>query len=157
MALRPLRTAVLGLVAAAFAGAAAASDYFVVASTDPAIVRGRAFNSGERAPLAPGATLTLMHASGDVVTLRGVQGGAVVPSRRANQADADRLALLKVLVAPAVSRMTGATRVRTRGGVCPEAASLADLDAIANAATACEAEASEAFEAWLVAHPAPAA
>src|SRR5262245_54430842 len=100
----PIRSALLGLLLAAAAGAAAAAEYVVVASTDPAILRGELFDAGARVSVTPGHKVTLMHASGDVLELRGKAGGVVLPKRAMNQAEADRLAILRVIVAPAERR-----------------------------------------------------
>ncbi|MBL8770872.1 MAG: hypothetical protein JNK30_05775 [Phenylobacterium sp.] len=135
----------------AVASAAAAGDYIVVASTDPSLVRGQSLDAGGRVELAPGRTLTLMHASGDVLRLKGAPGGIVLPARKANQAEADRLAILKVMVAPAARQTVGSTR--TRSGICPSPESLATLDAIVQVhAAGCASSAGEALESWLAAH-----
>ncbi|MEW5683371.1 MAG: hypothetical protein AB1942_00485 [Pseudomonadota bacterium] len=138
-----------GLALAAVAGAAAARDYIVVSSTDPAMVRGQSFPAGARVSLAPGRTLTLMHASGNLVTVRGAAAGVVtLPSRQSSQAEADRLAIMRTIVAPAPKAGLRATR----GGICPEAGALTSLDAIAQAAqSGCKPVASEALEAWIAA------
>lgn len=143
-----------GLALSFSAGAALARDYIVVASSDPAIVRGQAFDAGARLPLPAGQKLTLMHASGDVITVKGAAGGVVLPKRMANQADADRLAILKVMVAPA-GKATSLGSTRTRSGICPNPESLTTLDAIVQVqAAGCRDVAGEALEAWLAAHPA---
>lgn len=144
---------VLAGAAALFAaGAAVAADYVVVASNDPDIVRGQALDAGARIALPAGGKLTLMHASGDFVTVQGAAGGVVLPKRAANQADADRLAILKLMVAPPARQV--ASGIRTRGaGICPSADVLTSLDAIAQAQQArCSEPAREALEAWLSAH-----
>jgi hypothetical protein len=141
----------VGFALAFSAGAALARDYIVIASTNPAIVRGQAFDAGARVALAPGQKLTVMHASGDLLSLKGVAGGIVLPKRMANQADADRLAILKVMVAPSARQMVGSTR--TRAGICPNPEGLTTLDAIAQVqAAGCRDSAGEALEAWLSAH-----
>jgi hypothetical protein len=147
-------TLLAGLALALCAGAAAARDYVVVASSDPALVRGQALDAGARVPLGPGQTLTVMHASGSVVRLKGAAGGIVLPRRMANQADADRLAILKVMVAPPARQTVPTTRTRGGVGLCPEAASLTTLDAIAQARTGgCREVAGQALEAWIAAQP----
>ena len=145
--LRRLAPALAGLLVAALAGVAAARDYIVVGSTDPAIARGQSFAAGSRVPLAPGRTLTLMHASGSLITVRSVAGGAaVLPARQGSQAEADRLAILRAMVAPPPA---GALRA-TRSGICPEAAALANLDAIVQAYQGgCRPVAARALEAWI--------
>ena len=89
-----------GLALAAFAASASARDYVVVSSTDPSVARGQAFDAGARVPLAAGSSVVLMHATGDLLRLKGAAGGVVLPRRAASQGDADRLAILKVIVAP---------------------------------------------------------
>ena len=152
---RRLMPILAGLALAAFASAAAARDYIVVGSTDPAVARGQAFDAGSRIALPAGRTLTLMHASGDLVTVKGAAGGVVLPRRVASQGEADRLAILRVIVAPAERRTVGGMKLsRTRGGLCPPAARVATLDAIVQVHQAgCSAQASEALEAWIAAHP----
>lgn len=146
---------VLGLALATFAGAATARDYIVVGSTDPAIARGASYDGGATIPLAPGRTLTLMHASGDMIRLKGATGGVVAPKRQAGQAEAERLAVLRVIVSPPDRKSSGLYATRTRAGICPEAASIQTLDAIVQVHQGgCAAEAEQALEAWVAAHPA---
>jgi hypothetical protein len=138
------RAAVMVFAAAlAMAGAAAARDYVVVGSTDPAIARGQTFEAGSRLALQPGRTLTLMHASGSLVTVKGGATGVVLPRRQGNQAEADRLAIMRAIVAPPPSRAT-------RGGICPGPEALTTLDAIAQAQQAgCRTAATQALETWI--------
>lgn len=149
-----------GLALAAVATAAAARDYVVVSSTDPTVVRGQSFAAGARVALPAGKTATLMHASGDLVRVRGATGGVVLPKRAASQGEADRLAILKVLVAPAERSSVGGvrlTRGTTRGAICPQAAEVTTLDAIVQVYEArCHTVAAEALEAWFASHPPPA-
>jgi hypothetical protein len=151
----PIRPLILGLAAWALAGAALARDYIVVASTDPSVARGAAYDAGARIALAPGRTLTLMHASGDMIRLKGAAGGVVAPKRQAEQAETERLAVLRLIVAPAERRPKAALyATRNRGGVCPDVASIRTLDAIVQVHKGgCTAEAAEALEAWVAAHP----
>lgn len=133
----------VGLVAVS--SAAVARDYIVVGSTEPAIVRGQSFEAGARLSLPPGRTLTLMHASGSLVTVKGAAAGVVLPRRQGNQAEADRLAIMRSIVAPPPSRAT-------RGGICPGPETLTTLDAIAQAQQAgCRIAASRALDAWIAA------
>ncbi len=145
-----------GLALAAVAGAASARDYVVVSSTDPSVVRGQSFAAGARLALPAGKTATLMHATGDLVRIKGAAGGVVLPRRAASQGDADRLAILKVIVAPPDRQAAGGLAMRkTRSGVCPAPESVQSLDAIAQVYQAgCVAAASEALEAWIAARPA---
>lgn len=152
--LRPL-SILAGLALAAVATAAAARDYVVVSSTDPAVVRGQSFAAGDRIPLPAGKTITLMHATGDLVRLKGASGGVVLPKRAASQGDADRLAILKVIVAPADRQVQGGVALRkTRSGICPAPDQVKSLDAIVQVYQAgCPSSAADALEAWIVAHP----
>lgn len=147
ISLRRLAPALAGVSILFVAGVAAARDYIVVSSTDPGLVRGRSFLAGAQVPLAPGRTLTLMHASGNLVMLRGGAAGVVVlPVRQGSQAEADRLAIMRMIVAPAPRAGLRATR----GGICPEVTVLTNLDAIAQAhQSGCKAAASDALEAWI--------
>lgn len=152
--LQRLAPPILGLALTAFAGAAAARDYIVVGSTDPAIARGQAYDSGAKVALAPGRTLTLMHASGDLVRLKGAAGGILLPRRQSNQAEAERLAVLKVIVSTDQKAPGVARPMRTRAGLCPQADAITTLDAIVRVHHAgCSAEATQALDAWIAAHP----
>jgi len=148
----------VGLALAALATGAAARDYIVVGSTDPAVTRGQAFDAGARLALPVGRTLTLMHASGDLLKVKGAAGGVVLPRRVASQGEADRLAILKIIVAPAERQTVGGMKLaRTRAGICPPAVGVTTLDAIVQVHQAgCTAAAASALEAWIAAH-APAA
>ena len=66
-----------------------------------AVMGGQGFNAGDRVPLAEGTIVTLMHASGDIVTLKGITGGVSLPKRTASAPDADRMAVLKFILARA--------------------------------------------------------
>lgn len=147
---RRVRTLLLAAAFAALAGAAAARDYVIVASTDPAYVRGQGLHGGARLNLAPGRTVTLMHASGDVVRIKGAAGGVVLPTRQANQAEADRLAILRVMVAPPVNEVVGGAR--TRSGICPAPETVKTLDAIVQVHEGgCKSVAAQALQTWIAA------
>jgi len=61
-----MRKVVLGALLALIAsGSALASDFVVVNSTDPAVKRGTALDAGARVAVAPGASITVMRASGE--------------------------------------------------------------------------------------------
>lgn len=152
--IRRFRALILGLAFTTLAGAAAARDYIVVGSTDPAIIRGRALDGGEKVALAPGRTLTLMHASGDLLRLKGLAGGVLVPRRQSNPAEAERLMVLKTIVSTNQGVPGAARPMRTRAGICPAASDIVTLDAVVQVYRAgCATEATQALEAWLVAHP----
>lgn len=152
---RASRALILGFFLTAFAGAAAARDFIVVGSTDPAIPRGQAYDGGAKVALAPGRTLTLMHASGDLVRLKGTAGGALLPRRQSTQPDTERLAILKVIVAAADKKAIGVARpMRTRAGICPEASAITTLDGVVQAHRGgCATEAAQALDAWIAARP----
>jgi hypothetical protein len=142
-----MRAAFLGVLAAlSLGGAAIASDYVVVNSTDPAIKRGTALNAGQRVPLAAGATLVVMRASGEVTTLRGGASGAVTPGVRLAAADTARFESLKALVQPPAEGRTFGAR---RGGLCPPAETLTAMEDILRVADqgGCKRIANEALDA----------
>ncbi len=145
----------LGLTLAAVATGAAAGDYLVVRSSDPAFPRGQALSAGARVALAAGGTLTLMHASGDVVTLKGAAGGVSLPPRAASTPDAERMAVLKFILARA-PRDDAARPTRTRSGICPSVEAITTLDAITQVQQGgCADEAAQALEAFLAARLEP--
>jgi hypothetical protein len=154
MAIR-LSALALALALSTVAGAAAARDYIVVASSDPAITKGSSYDAGAKIALGAGQTLTLMHASGDMVRIRGSAGGVLLPRRQAGQAEAERLAVLRLIVSSTDKRPQGAMyATRTRGGVCPAPASITTLDGIVQVHKGgCPKEAAQALDAWLTDHP----
>ena len=129
-------------------GAAMASDYIVVGSTDPAIKRGQAFDAGARVQLGAGKTLTLMRASGEVTTLKGAASGVVVPANRLASADTARFETLRALVEPPPQGRTFGAR---RGGICPAVETLTTLDDILRTAEAsgCKTVARQALDNYL--------
>lgn len=144
-----MRKLLIGVVlSVAFGGAAVASDYIVVNSTDPAIKRGQAFDAGARVALGAGQSVTLMRASGEVTTLRGAAGGVAVPGARLASADAARFETLRALVQPPPEGRTFGAR---RGGICPALESLVSLDDIVRVAenSGCKSVARKALEAYL--------
>ena len=137
------------LMLSAFATAAAAADFVVVRSSDPALLRGQAFDAGDRVPLAAGTIVTLMHASGDIVTLKASVGGVSLPKRTASDPDADRMAVLKFILARAPKETT-ARGTRTRSGICPTAEAITTLDAVAQVYQGgCPEQAAQALDALL--------
>lgn len=144
-----MRKLLIGVaISLALGGAAAASDYIAVSSTDPAIKRGQAFDAGARIPLGAGKTVTLMRASGEVVTVRGGASGATVPGGKLAAADAARFETLKALVEPPP---TGRTFGARRGGICPAVETLTTLDDIVRVAetSGCKTVARQALDAYL--------
>lgn len=136
------------LLAAGVAGAANASDYIVVNSTDPGIRRGMALDAGMHVPVAAGKTLTVMRASGEVTTLQAGPAGVTVPGARLATNDSARFDSLKALLDPPPQGRTFGAR---RGGFCPPAASATTLDDILKLAdqSGCKAEAREALDAYI--------
>ena len=132
----------------AFGGTAVASDYIVVSSTDPAIKRGQAFDAGARVPLGAGKSLSLMRASGEVVTVRGAASGVTIPGARLAAADTARFETLKALVEPPPAGRTFGAR---RGGICPAVETLTSLDDIVRVAetSGCKTVARQALDAYL--------
>ena len=136
------------LLAAGLAGAANASDYIVVNSTDPTVKRGLALDAGMRVPVAAGKSLTVMRASGEVTTLQASATGVTLPGARLASADSARFDSLKALIDPPPQGRTFGAR---RGGFCPPAASASTLDDILKLAdqSGCKAEAREALNAFI--------
>ena len=148
VSLRNPRFLILAGLLALSAGAAQAADYVVVASTDPAIARGQAYDSGARLALAAGRTVTVMHAAGNVLTLRGATGGVLLPRKVASDDQVSRLATLRFIVS------SSERQVAARGGRTRAACPLPTLDNIRDAAAnGCADSASQAFEAWLKTAP----
>ena len=144
-----MRKLLIGIaLSLALGGTAVASDYIVVSSTDAAFKRGQAFDAGAKVALGAGKTLTLMRATGEVVTVRGAAAGAMVPGARLAAADTARFETLRSLVEPPP---TGRTFGARRGGICPAAETLTELDDIVRTAesSGCKAVAREALEAYL--------
>jgi len=144
-----MRKLLIGVaLSVAFGGAAMASDYIVVNSSDPAIKRGQAFDAGAKVALGAGKTLTVMRASGEVVTLRGGASGATLPGARVAAADAARFETLRALVEPPPQGRTFGAR---RGGICPAMESLTSLDDIVRTAesSGCKTVARQALDAYL--------
>ncbi len=151
-----MRKLLIGVaLSVAFGGAAIASDYIVVSSTDASIKRGQAYDAGARVALGAGQSLTLMRASGEVTTLRGAAGGVAVPGARLASADAARFETLRALVQPPPEGRTFGAR---RGGICPALESLITLDDIVRVAetSGCKTVARKALEAYLGKTDAPA-
>jgi hypothetical protein len=144
-----MRRLIVGvLLAAGFAGAANASDFIVVNSTDPSVKRGQALDAGARVAVAPGKTLTIMRSSGEVTTLQAGPSGVTLPGARVASADSARMDSLKALLDPPPQGRTFGAR---RGGFCPPAASAVTLDDILKLAdqSGCKAEAREALDAYV--------
>jgi hypothetical protein len=147
-----MRRILLGVVlAVGFAGAAVASDYIVVGSTDPGIKRGMPLDAGMHVPVAAGKTLTVMRASGEVQTLTASATGVTVPGAKLAGADGAKFDSLKALLDPPPAGRTFGAR---RGGFCPPAESAQTLDDILKLAdqSGCKSEAREALDAYIAKH-----
>jgi hypothetical protein len=141
---------VLGLgIALAFAlGAnAMAGDFIAVSSNDPGIRPGQALNAGGHIALPPGASLTLIRPSGEVLSLRGAVGGVTLPGptpARANQ----YAAVQSLFTPPPAGRTFGARR-----GFCPGPEVLDSIEAILRAdKSGCKKAARAAFRTYLIAN-----
>lgn len=144
-----MRKLLIGVVlSVAMGGVAAASDYIVVNSTDPAIKRGQAFDAGAKVALGPGKTLTVMRPTGEVTTLKGSAAGATLPGARMAAADAARFETLRALVEPPPQGRTFGAR---RGGICPAVETLTTLDEILRTAesSGCKTVARQALDTYL--------
>lgn len=142
-----MRRIVLGaLLALGLAGAAQAADFVVVSSTDPAIRRGQTFDSGAVIQIAPGQSVVLIDTAGQVTRLAGRAAGVTLPRRQVADLNQDRVAVLKMLVAPPRVRRTGPSV----GNVCPDA-DLTVIDGIIATARVdgCLAPARAAFEGYV--------
>jgi hypothetical protein len=143
-----MRKVLLGLAfLLGFASAAQAGQFVVVSSTDPAIRAGRELDPGETLPLGVGKTAVVIHASGAVTKLTGMAGGVTLPMNRALSADAQRVAVLRLLVSQPRTRRSGVIPPQT----CPAAETLTDMDGIVGAArmAGCVATARQAFGAYV--------
>ena len=151
-----MKTLVLGLaiaLALGLAGAAQAADFVVVSSTDPAIARGTELNSGAALQIAPGKSVVLIDTAGQVTRLAGAAAPVALPRRQYASVNADRLAVLKMLVAPPRVRRAGPTL----GKVCPDA-DLTRFDGIVAMAQVdgCLSPARAAFETYVLRAVGPA-
>ena len=144
-----MRRILLGVIfAAGLAGAANASDYIVVGSTDANIKRGMALDAGMHVPVAAGKTLTVMRATGEVTILHASATGVTVPGARLAGSDSSKFDSLKALVEPPPQGRTFGAR---RGGFCPPAESAQTLDDILRLAdqAGCKAEARQALDSYI--------
>ena len=144
-----MRRLLLGvLLAAGVAGAASASDYIVVNSTDPGVKRGMALDAGMRVAVAAGKTLTVMRASGEVTTLQAGPAGVTLPGAKLAANDSAKFDSLKALLEPPPQGRTFGAR---RGGFCPPAESATTLNEILRLADQAgwKAEARQALDAYI--------
>jgi hypothetical protein len=152
-----MRKVMLGvLLAVGLAGAAEASDFVVVSSTDPAVARGTEYASGQALQIAPGKSVVLIDPAGNVKRLTGGAVAQTLPRRQLASVDEQRMAVVKMLVAPARIRRAAPKLDQ----VCPEA-DLATFAGILTVAPVdgCLTRARDAFDAYVekAAGPEPAA
>lgn len=128
--------------------AVSATDFVVVRSSASAFVKGAQFGAGEKIDLAPGQQLTVVSTGGEVTVLRGAAGGVTLPLLQAGESRASSAALAALVSQPAPRRSFGAMRGKDE---CPQAESLASLEAILAAAEvdACKMVAQQALERWV--------
>jgi hypothetical protein len=144
-----MRRVIVGLaVAVLVSSTAIAKEYIVVSSNDAGVRTGQSFDAGARVPLGAGRSLTLMKVSGEVVTVQGGPGGAVLPGDPGT-GDNPKFAAVQALFAPPPSGRTyGAQR-----GFCPGPEVLDNIDAIIRSDQAgCKSDARKAFQDYLKAH-----
>jgi hypothetical protein len=140
-----MRTIMIGLaLAIGMAGAARAADFVVVSSTDPAIARGVEFSSGQVVSVAPGRSVVLIDPGGNVKRL--AAGSAALPRRQLASVDAERMAVVKMLVAPPRVRRA----MPTINPTCPDA-DLGTFEGIVTVAPVdgCLSRARDAFDAYV--------
>lgn len=143
-----MRRFILGaLLAAGVAGAANASDYIVVNSTDPGIKRGMALDAGMRVPVAAGKSLTIMRPSGEITTLQAGAAGVTLPGAKLAASDGAKFDSLKSLIDPPPAGRTFGAR-RGGGALCPDAATLDDILKLADT-PGCKSAAREALDAFI--------
>lgn len=132
-------------LAVGLGGVAQAADFVVVQSTDPAIARGATYDSGALIQLASGQSIVLVDTAGQVTRLVGGPRGAVVPRMQVASVSEERMAVLKMLVAPPRLRRAGPSLPN-----CPQA-DLGTIDGIFTVAQVdgCLATARTAFETYV--------
>ncbi|MBU1374722.1 MAG: hypothetical protein KKE02_07135 [Alphaproteobacteria bacterium] len=151
-----MRRVLMGLLLAGIAGAAHAADFVVVTSNDPAIPRGQEYAGGQAIQVAPGKSIVVIDPAGNVKRLAGGAAAQTVPRRQLASVDDQRMAVVKLLLAPPRVRRAAPKLDQ----VCP-AADLKTFDGILAVAPVdgCLGRARDAFEAYVerAAGPEPAA
>ncbi|WP_296598300.1 hypothetical protein [Phenylobacterium sp.] len=134
------------LLAAGLAGVAHAADFVVVSSTDPAIARGAEYASGQAIQISPGRSIVLIDPAGNVKRLVGAPKAVVLPKRQVASLDEDRMAVVRLLVAPQRTRRA----MPSLNPSCPQT-DLATFEGIVAVAPVdgCLTRAREAFEAYV--------
>jgi len=121
----------VGVVLAMLCSVAAAADYVVARSSQPSIVKGTQLAAGQLVALGAGGKLTLISAGGDILVLRGAEGGVRLPALAAGPQTASIKALTALVERPSPRRNFGA--MRGKAG-CPDPATLTTMPAIMAAA-----------------------
>ena len=131
---------------AVVAGLARADDYIVVRSNEASIVKGSPLAAGSRVALPVGKALTLVSPGGEVVSLQGSAGGAVVPGVSKPGDSAAGSALTALVNRPPPRKAFGAMR-----GPCPAVDALQTLEQILAASKEkdCGSVAQTALEAYI--------
>ena len=143
---KTLRVVVAVAALAAAAGLARADDYIVVRSNEASIAKGSPLAAGSRVALPAGKALTLVSPGGEVVSLQGSAGGAVVPGVSKPGDSAAGSALTALVNRPPPRRSFGAMR-----GPCPGAEALQTLEQIlaASKLEGCGSAAQAALESYV--------
>ena len=133
------------VLALGLASTAAAADFIVVSSSQPGIRVGQALEAGSRATVEPGHSLMLMRPSGEIVTVQGAAGGAVLPAVTAKTDDAKFAAVQSLFARPPSGRTFGARR-----GLCPGPEILDNIPAMVRAnQSGCKSDARSALQDFL--------
>lgn len=143
-----MRKLILGTAfAMALAGAAQAADFVVVSSTEPSVVRGQQLDSGAVLTIAPGRSVVLIDPAGQVTRLTGSARPVTLPRRQMASVDAERMQVLRLLVAPPRVRRAAPTLGKT----CPDA-DLTRFEGIVAVAVVdgCLTTARAAFDAYVL-------
>jgi hypothetical protein len=142
-----MRKLILGAaLALALGGAAQAADFVVVSSTEPSLLRGQQLASGAVLTIAPGRSVVLIDPAGQVTRLAGSAKPVTLPRRQMASVDAERMQVLKLLVAPPRVRRAGPNLEK----ICPDA-DLTKFEGIVAVAVVdgCLTTARTAFEAYV--------
>ncbi len=133
-------------------GVAYAEDFIVVRSSDPSILKGATYSSGDRVLLAKGATVTLINGSGTLMPITSRTGGVLLPQSSSSSSSAQpRISALQAfLQRPQARRTFGAMRGRDTAESCPKPVELTTIDQIVAAdEDGCTGAAQEAMTIYL--------
>lgn len=131
-------------------GIALAADYVVARSNAPTITKGMQYGAGDTVPLLVGQLLTLISSGGEIVVLRGAEGGVRLPPLAKGAQTASMAALTALVNRPAPRRNFGAMRGKEG---CPAVEILSSMEGIlaASAIEGCAGLAREALERYIIA------